>query len=83
TGFTPSRIRLVGRTWLAGYASVERYAALAEGCRLAGDPAPDAEEFCETSLLNRDEFVEHIRSGELTDTDIAYMCLDHLDRGPA
>ena len=73
----------MGRTWLAGYASVERHAAFAEGCRLAADPAPDAEEFCETSLLSRDEFVKHVRSGDLTDADIAYMCLDLLDHGRA
>jgi len=80
TGYLPAKLRLVGRTWLASYASIERYAVIAEGCRFTADPAPDAEEFCQTVLLSHDEFVAHVRSGELTDTDIAYMCLDNLDR---
>lgn len=81
TGYRPAKLRLVGRTWLASYASIERYAVIAEGCRFTVDPTPDEEEFCQTALLSHDEFVTHVRSGDLTDTDIAYMCLDSLDHG--
>lgn len=80
TGYEARQLRLVGRTWLAGYASHERHAVLATGCRWVREPSPDPEEFAETVLLPRDEFVQHVRTGDLTDTDLAYMCLDRLVR---
>jgi ADP-ribose pyrophosphatase len=79
TGFAAATLTLVGRTWLAGRASTERYAVLAQGCRPDGPPAPDAGECCETVLLDREALLTHLRTGDLTDLDIAYMCLDRLD----
>jgi ADP-ribose pyrophosphatase len=78
TGYEAGTLTLVGRTWLASYATHERYAVLATGCRLTAAPRFDRDEFCETALVTRADFLAHVRTGELTDTDIAYMCLDRL-----
>lgn len=78
TGFAAASLTLVGRTWLSARASTERYAVLAEGCRQVGPPALDPGESCETVLLDRAALVAHLRTGDLTDLDIAYMCLDRL-----
>ena len=78
TGYGAGRAVLVGSTWLAGYATHERFAVLATGCKRVGAPKLDAEEFVEPSSMPLEEFRRHVRSGALTDTDIAYMCLDHL-----
>jgi ADP-ribose pyrophosphatase len=79
TGYQPATLALAGHTWLAGNASTERYAVLATGCHLTGQPTPDPGECCETVLLDRPAFLAHLRSGDLTDLDIAYMCLDRLE----
>ncbi|MEU8928852.1 NUDIX hydrolase [Streptomyces sp. NPDC048409] len=81
TGYTAGRAEVVGSTWLAAYASHRRYAVLAVDCVRAGSPERQPGEFCRTVLLPLEEFVGHLRSGELTDTDIGYMCWDALQSG--
>jgi len=84
TGYAAGEIRLVGRTWLASYSTAERHAVIATGCR----PVPEAErtahadplEFIEPALLSMDEFRVHVVGGQLTDADMAFMCLYHLER---
>lgn len=83
TGYAAGDIRLVGRTWLASYSTAERNAVIATGCR----PVPEAErtahadplEFIEPALLSMGEFRAHVVGGQLTDADMAFMCLHHLD----
>ena len=87
TGYSAGDVRLVGRTWLASYSTAERYAVIATGCR----PVPeedrtahkDALEFIEPTLLSMDEFRAHVSGGQLTDTDIAFMCLNDLREADA
>ncbi len=82
TGYAAGEVRLVGQTWLAAYSTAERHAVIATGCR----PVPEAEraahkdplEFIEPALLSMDEFRAHVSGGQLTDTDIAFMCLSRL-----
>ncbi|MGE5829488.1 MAG: NUDIX hydrolase [Micromonosporaceae bacterium] len=81
TGFAAATLTLVGRTWLGARAAIERYAVLAQGCHPVGPPAPEPEEFCETVLLDRAALLAHLRTGDLTDLDVAYMCLDRLRNG--
>lgn len=84
TGYAAGEARLAGQTWLAGYAAHERHAVIATGCR----PVPeqdrtahrDALEFIEPVLVSMEEFRRHVSGGQLTDTDIAFMCLDRLGR---
>ncbi|WP_211244938.1 hypothetical protein [Intrasporangium oryzae] len=37
------------------------------------------DEFCEVVTMPMRGFLAHLRSGELTDADMAWMCLDRLD----
>lgn len=78
TGYTADRFEVAGRTWLASYATDERVAVIATGCRHVGDQQLDAEEFCEVRLVDVDVFVAHVRGGQLTDTDLAFLALDRL-----
>jgi ADP-ribose pyrophosphatase len=80
TGYGAAELTLVGRTWLTGRDSTERYGVLATGCRRVGQATPDVGESCETVLLDRTAFLAHLRTGDLTDLDIAYMCLNQLGR---
>lgn len=80
TGYVAQELTLVGQTWLASYATHQRFAVLATGCRPLGEQQMDSGEFCEVVQVSMDDFLEHTRGGQLTDTDIAFMCLDHLAR---
>lgn len=76
TGYA-GEIQVVGATWLAGNATRRRWAALATDCERQSAPAPDDGELCEPLVMLMPNFRAHLRSGQLTDADIGYMCLDH------
>ncbi len=42
----------------------------------------DQDEFCEVVTMALEEFLSHVRSGQLTDADIAWMCLDRISPWP-
>jgi len=87
TGYVPGSINVVGQTWLASYATHQRFAVLATGCYR---PPPDGRssvredrlEFAATTLVSVADFRSHVAAGKLTDTDLAFMCLNHIDRRP-
>jgi ADP-ribose pyrophosphatase len=87
TGYSAGEMRLAGQTWLAAFAAHERYAVIATGCRLVPERErtahKDALEFIEPVLVSMDEFRAHVAGGQLTDTDIAFMCLNRLNDVPA
>jgi ADP-ribose pyrophosphatase len=84
TGYSAGAIQVVGQTWLASYATHQRFAVIATGCRLVPEAErsahQDALEFIEPILVSMTDFRTHVSSGQLTDTDIAFMCLGHLAR---
>ena len=82
TGFVAADLALVGQTWLASYATHRRYAVLATGCRQVSRQRLDQDEFCEVVTMALEEFLSHVRSGQLTDADIAWMCLDRMSPWP-
>jgi ADP-ribose pyrophosphatase len=87
TGYIPDRIKVVGQTWLASYATHQRFAVIATGCYRPSHPArprvrEDRLEFAATTLVSMRDFRLHVASGQLTDTDLAFMCLNHLDQHP-
>jgi ADP-ribose diphosphatase len=45
-----------------------------------GEPVLDPEELCEPVVVSFADFRRHIRTGQLTDTDLAYLALDHIGR---
>ncbi len=82
TGFVAADLALVGQTWLASFGAHRRYAVLATGCEQASQQRLDKDEFCEVVTMALDEFLSHVRSGQLTDADIAWMCLDRMSPWP-
>ncbi|MDF9874009.1 NUDIX hydrolase [[Kitasatospora] papulosa] len=70
TGYRAGTAEVVLKTYLASYATHERYAVVARDCRKVAEPTPDAEEFVEPFTLARDAYVDHLLSGEYTDTDV-------------
>jgi ADP-ribose pyrophosphatase len=80
-------LEIAGQTWLASYATHQRFAVIATGCRQVSGGAgcgvhKDALEFLAPVLLSRDDFLRHVSAGQLTDTDIAFMCLNRLGQVP-
>jgi ADP-ribose pyrophosphatase len=78
TGYAADSVQVVGSSWLAGFSSIHRYAALARGCRKVAEPAPHGDEFCAAVELELPAFIAQVRAGALTDGDAAYRCLDRL-----
>jgi ADP-ribose pyrophosphatase len=76
TGYA-GRVQIVGATWVAGHSMRRRWAALATDCQRQGSPAPDDGEVCEPVVMSLPEFRTHLRSGQLTNANVGYMCLDH------
>lgn len=80
TGYAAERIHIVGSTFISGYATGVRYAALAVGCRRVAEPTLDATEDVEVVLLSMDDFRAHTRDGQFTTQDVAWTCLDALSQ---
>ncbi|MFI6277950.1 NUDIX hydrolase [Streptomyces sp. NPDC050988] len=70
TGYQAGSVEVVMRTFLASYATHVRHAVLARDCRRVAEPQPDQAEFVEPLILPQGEYVAHILSGQLTDTDM-------------
>jgi ADP-ribose pyrophosphatase len=71
---------IVGSCWLMASSTRRQYVAVARDCVRVGEPMLDAEELCEPVVVSFAEFRRHIRTGQLTDTDLAYLALDHIGR---
>lgn len=70
-------LHVVGHTWATGDHTRRRWAVLALECRRVGDPTPDPAERREPVLMDVKDFRCHLRGGQLTDLDVAHLCLDH------
>jgi ADP-ribose pyrophosphatase len=61
------------------YATYEKNALIATECEKVAEPKPeDNGEEVEVVLMSLDEFRAYIRTGQMTDVEISYLCLDHL-----
>ena len=58
------------------YGTRKKYAFVATRCRRVQPPAPG--ELTEPVVMPLRELREHLRTGRLTDSDVAYRALDHL-----
>lgn len=70
-------IEVVASTWLSSAAVTQRFVAIARNCRKVGEQEEDDDEYIEPITKNLDEFIKQVRKGEMTDTDLAYLALDH------
>jgi putative hydrolase of HD superfamily len=71
-------MEIVGSCWLMANSTRRQYVAVARDCERVADPELDPEERCEPVVVSFAQFRRHLRTGQLTDTDLAYLALDHL-----
>jgi ADP-ribose pyrophosphatase len=80
TGYRATHLAVVGSTWLSASAPTRRHVAVATGCEKVSEPMRDDEAECRPVLVQLAQFRAHLRSGQLTDTDLGYLALDALGR---
>ncbi|WP_101948752.1 NUDIX hydrolase [Mycobacterium sp. 3519A] len=78
TGYVSDDIEIVGSTYLSATAVTKRYVAVARACTARRPPENADDEFTIPVLKPLDNFRAQVRAGLLTDTDLAYLALDHL-----
>jgi ADP-ribose pyrophosphatase len=77
TGYAGA-ISVVASSWLASTARTQRFAAVARDVEQIAEPRNQPGEFCDVVLVSLGRFRDHVRSGQLTDVDLAYLALEHL-----
>lgn len=60
------------------YSTMVRGCFVATDCRKVAEPKTEATEFVEVALLPLDEFKRTVRSGQMTDVEVAMLGLDFL-----
>jgi ADP-ribose pyrophosphatase len=78
TGYA-GHCELAGATWMSAGSRTRRFAVVALSAEKVAEPNTDPGEFCETKVVSLAEFRRQLRSGQLTDTDLGYLALDHLN----
>lgn len=71
-------IEVVGSCFVDSYSSSVKFCAIARDCTPRQQPRPDATEFIELLRVRPQKLRGLLRSGDLTDVDLAYMGLDGL-----
>lgn len=62
------------------YSTMERHCFVATNCSKVGEPQNTDTEQTELVLMSLDEFRRQLRSGQMTDVEVAYLSLDYLGR---
>jgi len=69
----------VGTTLDCAYSTMVRYNYLATNCKKMQEPKNEENEFIEVVELSIKDFKELLRSGQMTDIESGYLCLDYLE----
>jgi ADP-ribose pyrophosphatase len=78
TGYQ-GKARFVTSILPSAYSAYIKNALIITDCEKVGEPQlEDNGESVEVMLMSLDEFREHIRTGQMTDVEIGYLCLDYL-----
>jgi ADP-ribose pyrophosphatase len=77
TGYE-GEVEILAKIWLSASATTQRFVAVARNCRRLGEPAQLDDEFCLAVIVTLEDFRQQLRRGDLTDTDLGYLALDHL-----
>lgn len=64
-------MKLLGRTYMSAYSPKLKYCFLATNCKKVAEPAGDVREFIDVVLKTKEEFMEQVEKGELTDLETA------------
>lgn len=78
TGYSGD-FELVGQTLDDGYSNCVRNCFVARNCKKVQEPQWEEDEECEIVEMDLKDFRNHLRSGQLTDIEIGYLALDHLN----
>ncbi len=63
----------------SAYATYKKNALIALDCEQISEPKlEDNDEELEVVLMSIEDFRKHIRTGQMSDVEISYLCLDHL-----
>jgi 8-oxo-dGTP pyrophosphatase MutT (NUDIX family) len=78
TGYA-GECELAGGAWLSAGSRTRRFSVVILNAEQVAKPRTDPGEFCETKIVSLEEFRLQLQSGHLTDTDLGYLALDHLN----
>jgi ADP-ribose pyrophosphatase len=78
TGYK-GNIQFVAEAFDCAYSTMKRYCMVATDCEKITEPKNDENEPIEVVLLTLKEFREVLRSGKMTDIEVGYLGLDHLN----
>ena len=77
TGYEGS-VELVGTVYDDAYSTMKRYCFVVKDCKKVTEQSLDDGEHVEIAYKSQEEFRDLLRSGEMTDVEVGYLCLDHL-----
>ncbi len=72
-------IEFVTQVYGCGYSTLHRYAFVATNCKCISEPKLDPNEEIEVVLLSLEDFRKQLHTGNMTDTETAYLGLDYLN----
>lgn len=78
TGYS-GEVEYVGSIIDDAYSNCIRNSFVFRNCEKVAEPTWEEDEECEIVLSSLDEFRNHLKSGQLTDVESGYLCLDHLN----
>lgn len=78
TGYSGD-FQFVGTTLDCAYSTMVRYNYLATNCKKLQEPKNEENEFIEVVECSLEEFKNILRSGQMTDVESGYLCLDFLE----
>lgn len=77
TGYTGD-FKQIGTCLDDAYSTMVRHCFVATNCKKVGEPQNTDTEQTELVLKPLVEFREHLRTGQMTDVEVAYLALDYL-----
>ena len=71
-------LKLVGSHLISAYSTGKSYVFVATNCQKVAEPQNSHGEFIDVEHMTLDEFLQHLRSGELSDVAAGYRAFDYL-----
>lgn len=78
TGYE-GKVKLITTCYDDAYSTMNRYCFVATECQKIGEVDLEKDEFAELVFVDLEKFRELLRSGKMTDVEVGYLALDHLN----
>ncbi|MBT3981515.1 MAG: NUDIX hydrolase [Bacteriovoracaceae bacterium] len=78
TGYFPGELIQLSNVLECAYSTIDRYAFIAKNCQKIGEPSPDEHEFIEVITKSKEEFIDQLVKGRISDPEVGWMGLYHL-----